>query len=342
MFKSQTPTKQSEKGTATIETLELGGVRQTIMIRSRNNHHPILLFLHGGPGIAQIGFMRHYQAELEKHFIVVHWDQRGAGKSFSSKIDPDTMNLEQLVSDTHDLIQFLLKRYKQKKIYLAAHSWGSIIGALFAKKYPSLLHAYIGIGQMTATEKSELLSYQFLLIHARNNRKFWAVRSLNRIGYPPYQRVCNMLVQRRWLSRFGGDIRNRNLWYYVIKGFTSSEYTLTDWFKWFRGYRFSFSCLMPQLMKVNLFQEINELKVPVYFCTGRYDFMSPFELQERLLQHIKAPVKDIIWFENSAHYPYLEETSSFLVALLRIKEESLLYQQKPLQIQQQLTGSSVT
>ncbi|MBA4601092.1 alpha/beta fold hydrolase [Thermoactinomyces mirandus] len=342
MFRSQTPNKQLEKGTASIETIKLGGIRQTIMIRSRSNHHPILLFLHGGPGLAHIGFMRHYQAELEKHFIVVHWDQRGAGKSFSAKIDPDTMTLEQLVSDTHDLIQFLLKRYKQKKVYLAAHSWGSIIGALFAKKHPSLLHAYIGIGQMTDAEKSELLSYQFLLIHARNNRNFWAVRALNRIGYPPYQRICNLHVQRRWLSRFSGDIRNGSLCRYLAKGFISSEYTLADWFRWCRGCRFSFNHLMTQLMKVNLFEEIDELKVPVYFCTGRYDFLSPFELQERLLQKIKAPVKDIIWFENSAHYPYLEENSAFLVALLRIKEESLLYQQKSIQIQQQLKDVAVT
>lgn len=334
MFKSQTPNKNLENGTATIETVQLGITRQTIMIRGQDTSHPVLLFLHGGPGFAPIGFIRHYQTELEKHFIVVHWDQRGAGKSFSTNIDPKNINLDQFVSDTHDLVQLLLKRFKQKRIYLAAHSWGSIIGARFAKKYPSLLHAYIAIGQMTDVQKSEMLSYQFVLIHAQHNRKYWAMRALNHIGYPPYRDLRHLLVQRKWLSRFGGMIRKGNIYHYLKKGLFSSEYTLFDWIKWFRGYRFSFKYLMPQLMQVNLFEEIQELEIPVYFCVGRYDFLSPFEMQEQFYQQLHAPVKDLIWFENSAHVPHLEEPSSFLVMLLRIKEESLLFQQNKLQNQQ--------
>jgi pimeloyl-ACP methyl ester carboxylesterase len=333
MFKSQTPNKTLENGTATIETIQLGIAKQSIMIRGQDTSHPILLFLHGGPGFAPIGFMRHYQEELEKHFIVVHWDQRGAGKSFSAKMDPKAINLDQFVSDTHELVQILLERFKQKKIYLAAHSWGSIIGARFAKKYPSLLHAYIGIGQMTDVQKSALLSYQFVLIHARHNRKFLAMRALKRIGYPPYKDLRHVLVQHKWLTRFGGLIRKGNLFQYLAKGFFSSEYTLLDWIKWIRGYRTSFKRLMPQLLQVNLFEEIQELKVPAYFCVGRYDFYSPFELQEQFYEQLDAPVKDMIWFENSAHAPHLEESSSFLVLLLRVKEESLLFQQKKLQNQ---------
>lgn len=56
--------------------------KQSLLIRGQNVEQPILLCCHGGPGMAQIGFIRHFQKELEKHFIVINWDQRGAGKSF--------------------------------------------------------------------------------------------------------------------------------------------------------------------------------------------------------------------------------------------------------------------
>jgi pimeloyl-ACP methyl ester carboxylesterase len=240
------------------------------------------------------------------------------------------MNLEQLVADTHELIQYLLKRFGQKKVFLAGHSWGSVIGALVAKQYPELVHAYIGIGQMTNVERGELISYQIVLIHARQYKKRLASRALNYIGYPPYRRIRDLYVQRKWLSKFGGDVRKGSLFRFLSCGFFSTEYTFRDWWRFFQGTRFTIKHLGPELMQVNLFDEISELKVPTYFCVGRYDFLSPFELQEKFYDQVQAPLKDLIWFENSAHCPHLEEPSSFLVTLLRIKEETLILKRQTL------------
>ena len=62
------------------EYIEINGIKQYVLITG-NENGPLMLFLHGGPGVSQSGFIRKYQSKLEEDFLVVNWDQRGAGKS---------------------------------------------------------------------------------------------------------------------------------------------------------------------------------------------------------------------------------------------------------------------
>ena len=66
-----------------LEQVTLRGVRQWIFIRGAHPQAPVLLFLHGGPGSANLAKLRLQTPELEQHFVVVSWDQPGAGKSAS-------------------------------------------------------------------------------------------------------------------------------------------------------------------------------------------------------------------------------------------------------------------
>ncbi|SEN67768.1 alpha/beta fold hydrolase [Lihuaxuella thermophila] len=329
MFKSRTPNHTDSQGNdvdgsiASIKRVKIGGVDQYILLRGIDRNNPILLFLHGGPGAAQIGFARHYQTDLEKHFLVVNWDQRGSGKSYSRKINPTSMNIEQFIQDTHELIQVLLHLFGHKKLFLAGHSWGSIIGAMTARRYPELIHAYIGIGQMVDARHSMLLSYQKLLTCARKKDNQKAIRQLNRIGHPPYDKIRSFSVYQKWLKKFGGSIRGGTFTKIFAKGFSSTEYTLNDWYRFRKGLRFSAQYLGEEILKANLLQEVPELKVPAYFCTGRHDCQAPWELQEQYFADLTAPAKQMIWFENSAHAPHFEEPFSFFIQCLRIKEEVL-------------------
>ena len=74
-------------GINSLEQVELGGVQQWISIRAADPHAPVLLFLHGGPGSASLAKLRQQTPELEQHFVVVNWDQPGAGKSTSLAFD---------------------------------------------------------------------------------------------------------------------------------------------------------------------------------------------------------------------------------------------------------------
>lgn len=107
---NRTPKIKGENSVAVIEKIKLGGLEQAILIRGKDISNPILLFLHGGPGYPQISFARKYEKELEDSFIVVNWNQRGSGMSYSSNIPKESMNREQFIEDTKELIDYLCEK----------------------------------------------------------------------------------------------------------------------------------------------------------------------------------------------------------------------------------------
>jgi len=115
----------NKKSVASLEQIELGNLKQYVLIRSEDINNPILLFIHGGPGMPLMYLSHTFQRPLENKFTVVQWDQRGAGKSYDPTIPVNTINVEQYLSDAIQLINTLSKRYHQQKIFLVGHSWGT-------------------------------------------------------------------------------------------------------------------------------------------------------------------------------------------------------------------------
>jgi pimeloyl-ACP methyl ester carboxylesterase len=143
---------------------KINGVNMGMIIKSKNRSNPVLLFVHGGPGMPEYPFTETYPAGLEENFTVVWWDQRGAGLSYNSDIQKETMTTEQFVSDTVKVTNYLRERFGQDKIYLMGHSWGSYIAIQAAAKSPELYHAYIGVGQISNQMESEKIAYEYMII----------------------------------------------------------------------------------------------------------------------------------------------------------------------------------
>ena len=133
------------------------GTRDVYQKQRYNN--PVLLFVHGGPGMPEYWLTQRYPTDLEDYFTVVWWEQRGAGLSYNPDIPPETMTAEQFVSDTLEVTNYLRQRFGKEKIYLMAHSWGSYIGIQAAAREPELYYAYIGMGQISYQIQSEQLAY---------------------------------------------------------------------------------------------------------------------------------------------------------------------------------------
>ncbi len=66
-----------------------------------------------------------------------------------------------------------------------------------------------------------------------------------------------------------------------------------------------------ELMSVNLEEQAAHLEVPIYFALGKHDYEVPFILAEHYFNQLEAPNKELIWFENSAHFPIVEEEEKF-------------------------------
>ena len=133
---------------AEIAYRPLGGLDQWVMIRGESVANPPLILLHGGPGLSETAFFRHFNAPLEKSFTVVYWDQRGAGKSFDRNIPRSSMTVEQFISDLDELVDAVCKRLGKTKVAIFGHSWGSALGVLYAARFPEKVAAYVGSGQI--------------------------------------------------------------------------------------------------------------------------------------------------------------------------------------------------
>lgn len=317
LFYSKTPKIRDSEGNikpksvTTLEKVALGGINQSILIRGHDISAPILLFLHGGPGFPEMGVAYKFQRKLEEHFIVVNWDQRGAGKSFSKKIPEESMTIEQFVSDALELIQLLRERFEKEKIYLVGHSWGSALGLLLIHRYPELFFAYIGIGQVIDPLESEHVSLEFVQSVAKDRRNKKAIKELAEIQLPYGKNINALLTQRKWLQKFGGTTYEKGGMFLFKIALGSPESSFKDVFNLFKCLNFSLENMNTEIEELKFFKTIPEVSIPVYFCIGRHDYQVSFELAERYFNQLQAPQKKLIWFENSAHLPHLEEPEKF-------------------------------
>ncbi len=121
---------------STIEKIEIGGDEQYLIIRGVDSTKPIMLFLHGGPGSPEFAFVKRFNQSIEEDYVMVYWEQRGAGKSYMAESSYEKLNLEQLIADTRELSIYLAKRFGKEKIFIMGHSWGSFLGIMTVNKYP--------------------------------------------------------------------------------------------------------------------------------------------------------------------------------------------------------------
>lgn len=304
--------------------VEINGVKQGMFIKSRNIHHPVLLFVHGGPGMPEYWLTQRYPTRLEDHFTVVWWEQRGAGLSYDPDIPPETMTAEQFIDDTLEVTRYLLKRFGRDRIYLMGHSWGSYIGIQAAAKAPELYFAYIGMGQISYQLQSEQLAYEYALAQYRINGDLRMVRRLE--AAPPTMTVplptSYNALRDEYMHKLGiGTTRDMTS---VVSGiFLPSwqfrEYTLVEKVNLWRGKVYSRSgdfILWDAMQATDLTRQVTELKIPVYFFHGRYDYTCSYPLARDYFEILKAPLKGFYTFENSAHSPIFEEPENALRILL--------------------------
>jgi pimeloyl-ACP methyl ester carboxylesterase len=297
-----------EHAIAAIERVELGGFAQTILLRGHDTRNPLLLYLHGGPGGAQMSLAPFYSGELERHFTVVHWDQRGAGASCQG-VDPATLSLEQIVADTIELAEYLKARFGQPLVLLG-HSWGSLVGVLAAQRRPDLFAAYVGVGQLVNLRRNEEISYRWVLEEAKRRGDAEALAALEKIGAPPYANQDDLGVQRGYLMRWGGSIHDFAHARAALPAFLfGREYTL--------GTRLRFmDRLWDSIVDIDLMTAVPRLEVPVVLLIGRADYNTPSELTDEWARHLLAPQVEVLWFDGVGHFLPIENREAFERALI--------------------------
>jgi pimeloyl-ACP methyl ester carboxylesterase len=296
----------------------LGGIEQWVMIRGENIANPVLVLLHGGPGMSETNFFRYFNASrLERIFTLVYWDQRGAGRTYSRDTPEASMTIERFIADLDELVDVIRAKLDKRKVVILGHSWGSALGTLYAARHPEKVSAYVGTGQIGDLQKSEQSSYAFVLAEAerRNNRR--ALKQLRAIGEPPYT-SRTIQVQRRWLMRFVGLMRGRSFWQVLRAARSTPESSWRHIPNLLRGAMFSLRTLWSQVSVLNLETAVPELRMPVFFFLGRHDHQVAAETSAAYFEKLIAPSKQLVWFEESAHMPPFEEAERFDAKLIEL------------------------
>jgi pimeloyl-ACP methyl ester carboxylesterase len=317
---------ETAHGISLLEEITLGGVKQWIFIRGEDNRNPFLIFLHGGPGAPMGGMSssRKFDAELIKHFTVVHWDQRGAGKSYNESIPVNSMTFDRLVEDCSELIDYVRNKFSIGKVFIVGHSGGSIIGIKTAHKYPDKIHAYVGVAQIINHYKQQKISYDLVNKEAEKSGDVKKQDSIKAIGPPPYDAPAKELEKARYIVQYGGFIRDnfyRQLGVVMLSFLTSPEYSLSEGIETFgnKGLHFTMNAMWEEIRNIDIAKEIQSIKVPIYFFQGKYDMIAPSVLVEDFYNHLYAEKgKKLIIFDNSAHVPMLEEKEKYEELLLDV------------------------
>ena len=322
VLRGRTPGLSGPRSVTSLEKIRLGGVDQWVLIRGHDRDRPVLLFLHGGPGMPAMFLAHAFQRRLERDFVVVHWDRRGAGKSFDAASDRTGLSVSRALEDTYELTRLLRTRFGQDRIYLVGHSWGSYLGLLAVREHPEYYLAFVGTGQMAGDRRQVLAERRVFLARAASETGDSKLKA--RLAALPAE------VTEDDLFRYGGELHSaRSFLPILMTGLRAPEYTLRDIMNVKKG-----SDLVGREMKYDveprpLEGEIPALEVPVFFLLGRHDFNTPSRLAAEYLDRLSAPLKRVVWFEKSAHFPFFEEPARFHEEMLRIDELVRIHRASP-------------
>jgi pimeloyl-ACP methyl ester carboxylesterase len=289
----------------------INGVKQGMFIKSKNINNPVLLYLHGG--MPDYFLTEKYPTGLEDYFTVVWWEQRGSGMSYSANIPPETLTLEQMISDTIEVTNYLRDRFGKEKIYMMAHSGGTFIGIQAAAQAPGLYYAYIGVAQIAYTLESEKLAYDYMLAQFKANGNKNMVRKLEAAPVTMTGGVPDAYLALRDPAMHPLGIgtmheMNSHITGVFIPALQSPEYTLNEKFHtWTAKAKSGVAILWDDMLATDLREKVTNLDIPVYFLEGIYDYTCNYILAKDYFEKIDAPVKGFYTFEGSAHSPIFEE-----------------------------------
>jgi proline iminopeptidase len=298
---------------ADLARVDVNGHLLSMMVRGDRTSNPVLLFLAGGPGGSELGAMRHHLQALEHDFVVVTWDQRGTGRSYSGLEPISTLTLDGAVSDAIAVTDHLRDRFGQDRIYLVGQSWGTILGVLAAQVRPDLYRAFIGTGQMVSPVETDRIIYRDTMAWARNTANTKVADTLTTIGPPPYSSILDYepaLAHESQVYPYdhSANAEGRGQ---MGEGIFVEEYALIDQVHIFSGFLDTFPVLYPQIQDVDFRRDVKRLEVPVYFVQGAHEAAGRAQPFAQWYDGLVAPTKHVEVLDTSGHRPLFEQPRRF-------------------------------
>lgn len=302
----------SKAGVQLTDYITLGRIEQYIQIRGKDISNPIIIVLHGGPGNHMSFYSYAWQADLERDYTIVHWDQRGCGKTYYRNKDAPKPTFELLLTDLDELVEYVRTRYSQETVVIMGHSWGTLLGGVYVGRHPEKVAAYVGIGQFNDVWKSERYAMEEAIRLANAANKTAAAKQIEE----QFQQVSSrqnidmqeLLKLRQLTGKFLPEGDNTP---FSVRLF-SPYMTLND-LKWFFAPLTSFKKYIGIQEEIyNTLYSQSELstyhyqrfEVPAVIIAGDCDWITPYGMAREYFDKLSAPKKEFILIEKAGHIPF--------------------------------------
>lgn len=311
-------TIEAPNGIVEEHYLQIGGVDQWVGIRGEDRDNPVLFVLHGGPGSPYAIFNKLLRP-WERHFTVVQWDRRGAGKTLArnGKAACGELRFDSMVSEAIEVTEFIRRHLRKDKVILLAGSMGTLIGVPLVQRRPDLFHAYVGTDQYVDMVRNEATSYQMTLDRVRAAGKARAVTTLERMGGDPTRwnlRAWNVKMQ--WTMQTDPvtpGLTTKLLFPLVL---TSPLYSLRDVYRLGVGFEHSKRQQFAQFMAYDAHRFGTSFKVPFFIFQGDTDVLTVTGLAEEYFAEVEAPTKEFAHIKGAGHFAAFTQPGQFLTELL--------------------------
>jgi proline iminopeptidase len=258
-----------------------------------------LILIAGGPGFSH-AYYHPFFDELSKNHRVIYFDAFGCGRSDRAK------NLrEYTMAGAIDDVEGLRKALGIGRADILGHSYGGFVAELYALKYPTSIRRLIlantaasGVEYQTAlTDHNRDVANQFPEVWANvlklRKRGFLASSKEMQTAFDVPGTLHNFFnpENARKLPRTEQDLYNPDLWYSMAG--PDADFTVTGEIRAFDA--------RPGLRRI---------RIPVLVLSGRFDRNVP----PRLILNYKKiiPSARLIIFENSGHFPFVEENKKVI------------------------------
>lgn len=260
-----------------------------INVRIVGKGAPILV-VHGGPGLNHSYFLPHFNKLWSKHQLIFV-DQRACGKS-SGALDSAQMSLDWFVKD----MEAIRKELKLGKVSVLAHSWGGLLGMLYASRYPESVRSLI-ISNSVSPKVGEYDEQTNQIVNSRYSKDDSTLRS-------------QTLKSKAFKD---GDLEAYKLLFKVSfkQSFFNRQYidslnlVLPSDFVQKRKVLFFMS---KELSNYNFYPELNKIRCRTLIIHGDFDAI-PIELAQNINKSIRGSTLRVI--KSAGHFPFIERKSDF-------------------------------
>ena len=302
------------------EYVSINGVEHYLLHYKIKKEAPVLVFLHGGPGQSEAMIAYIVEEYASRNYNIVYYDQRGAGKTYlkNKKARPDT---ETLKEDLLGIVLYIKKVYQKDKVGILGHSWGSVLGSMFALEHPEHTLCYIGCGQVINLMENERVGYLKLkeAIEQSGNEK--DRKKLEKIGEYTVEGTFDIRTYQKM-----GKVRKLQGKYHLAAKFDKSMIRMfrespimgmADIFPFLAGVTVNMQ-VMKELMSFDLKSKGMEYQVPVYYVLGENDQQTPVEISMAYFDEISAPDKKLYLIKNAGHIVMIDNMDDYRAAVCEI------------------------